>query len=100
MKKIKAREYARQHRMSLFQVIKKIQKGELRGEQIEENGVNVQYVLLDGESEHAHDRIPASGVPVRETDPGTEAEIAEELRALRREIALLRRELERCCRGT
>jgi hypothetical protein len=30
--------------MSLFQVIQKIQKGELRGEQIEENGVKVQYV--------------------------------------------------------
>jgi hypothetical protein len=47
MEKIPVREYARRHRMSLFEVIKKINNEELKAETVEENGRKIQYVLLE-----------------------------------------------------
>ena len=96
MKKVTAREYARQRKISLFQVIKKIQKGELRGEQIEENGLKIQYVLLDTEE-------PERKESKRNTAPEEAAEesngnpLLREMQKLREEIAELKQLVKRCC---
>ena len=97
MKKVTAREYARRHKMSLFQVIKKIQKGELRGEQIEENGLKVQYVLLEEEKES--EKRPTEGASASvKTETAENDPVLEEVKKLRRELSELRKLVEECCR--
>jgi hypothetical protein len=101
MEKIPAREYARRHRMSLFEVIKRINSGELKGETIEENGVNVQYVLLDSADTPAPKEKESSTQPTGEERKEKESALFEklfmELSQLRIEVARLRRTLEACC---
>ena len=100
MRRVPAREYARRHKMSIFQVIKKIQNGELRGEQIEENGLKIQYVLLPEESLEP-------GTPpgkIEEEKGKTDASsndtgLHREIRALREELRELRKLMEQCCEG-
>jgi len=94
MKKISAREYATKHRLSLYQVIKEIQSGKLKGEAVEENGRNIQYVFVSddpaapspqGSSRPASGETPPADVP--------NSLLLRELKQLRREIELLRREI-------
>jgi len=97
-KRIKAREYARKHRMSLFQVIQKIQKGELAGETVEENGVRISYVYQNEagtQTTASSGDIPGDRLPPAET--ADTATLLEEIRALRREIQHLRETIDRCC---
>ena len=97
MKKIKAREYARQQRISLFQVIKKLQKGELKGEQVEENGLAVQYVYLPDEADDGEEAGTSS--PPSEPTPAqvSREELAREIRLLRDEVRRLGELVKRCC---
>jgi hypothetical protein len=101
MKRVPAREYARRHKLSLFQVIKKIQNGELRGEQIEENGLKIQYVLLEETAQNGHSSTETEGATppgrISGESPLSTASVVEELRQLRREVVQLRELLERCC---
>jgi len=94
MEKITAREYARRHRKSLFEVIKMIQQGVLRGEQLEENGRSVQYVYLDKSDSSPAPADHKPSAPASDTSEN----LAGEITLLRQEIALLRRELRECCR--
>ena len=99
MKKISVKEYARLNRVSIYQVIKKIQRGELQGVTLEENGVKVNYVVLDEEGESSGDRPiekEETMLPVAE-ERKKEADLAEEIRRLREEVARLRAVVERCC---
>jgi hypothetical protein len=41
------KEYAKAHKMSLYQVIKKLQTGELQGYSKEVNGKRVQFIRVD-----------------------------------------------------
>jgi len=98
MKRMTARAYARREKISLFQVIKKIQKGELRGEQIEENGLKIQYVLLEEDSDESLvSEIPPSKNSKEEADPGSLQSLPAELHALKEEVARLRKIIEACC---
>ena len=93
MEKITAREYARRHRKSLFEVIKMIQQGTLQGEQLEENGRNVQYVFVD-----KHEDAPSHRTAPDKEIPSPEAHsVQEELALLRKEIERLRAQLIECC---
>ena len=100
MRKIPAREYARRHKMSLFQVIKKIQNGELRGEQIEENGLKIQYVLLPeepSESAAKSDKHQKNDEKTNPTPHSGEEKLHAEIRALREELRELKTLMKRCC---
>jgi hypothetical protein len=100
MKKISVKEYARLNRVSIYQVIKKVQRGELQGVTLEENGVKVNYVVLDEEGESPGDRPKEKEdetmLPAAE-DWKKEADLADEIRRLREEVARLRAVVERCC---
>ncbi|WP_456392179.1 hypothetical protein [Nitratifractor sp.] len=95
MRRMKLREYARNKHLSLFEVVKKIQKGELRSEQVEENGRSVQYILLE-EDDATPSKVRKASQKQTET---TEQEdpCMEELKKLRRELAQLRSLVESCC---
>jgi uncharacterized protein (UPF0210 family) len=101
MQKIPARVYARRHRMSLFEVIKRINNGELKGETIEENGVNVQYVLVDASPtpasddsvSHAESPLPEG----RRRETAILEKLLLEMAQLRTELARLSRRVEACC---
>ena len=47
MERIPLGQYAKKMRMSRAQVIKKILSGELRAEEVMENGKKVRYILID-----------------------------------------------------
>ncbi|WP_457608239.1 hypothetical protein [Nitratifractor sp.] len=101
MQRMNVREYARRHKLSLFQVIKKINAGELASETVEENGQKVQYILLEEQDAAAREPGPRPDAQAEQT---REAKIRDELLAreialFRREIELLRAELRRCCAG-
>ena len=97
MKKIPAQTYARRHKLSLFQVIKKINSGELKGEVEEENGRKVQYVLLEEERPSRPEEPSPEEAPVPRSLVAREEALLLELKQLRIEVAHLRRLVEKCC---
>ena len=82
---MRIKEYAVKHKMSIFQVIKKIKAGELASRSVEEDGKEVTYVIVDDAKASAEDRVKKAK---HETDD-VQAEIA----ALKSEIKLLKREV-------
>jgi len=95
MERITAREYARRNKLSLFQVIKKLQNGELNGEQVEENGLKIQYVFLDEDPGVKRGR---SGSPSRRREESNIDRLERELGILRREVERLQKMMEHCCK--
>ncbi len=84
MQKISAREYARRNKMSLFEVIKKINAGELQAQIVEEDGVNRHYILLENPSKEIEQK------PKKHKTPPID-----EKESLFKEIDDLRRRIER-----
>ncbi len=97
MKKIPVRTYARHHKLSLFQVIKKINAGELQGEVTEENGRKVQYVLVEEELPPRSEEKPREETPAPHSSQVGQEAMLLELKQLRIEMARLRQLVERCC---
>ena len=94
MRKILLKDYARMHRMSIFQVIQKLQRGELQGESTEIDGRKTQYVFEQEEISPA-----VSDSATRETDEKPDENLREEIRKLAREIEKLRLTISECCRS-
>jgi len=94
MRKVSVKAYARMNGMSIYQVIRKINRGELEGVTLEENGVKVHYVVLDEAG-----GIPEepSAEPVSEPAPSP-TNLADEVRRLREEVVRLRELVDACCR--
>ncbi|ADV46715.1 hypothetical protein [Nitratifractor salsuginis] len=90
MEKIPVREYARRHRMSLFEVIKKINNEELKGETVEENGRKVQYVLLETPSDEVK-KEPKVAPQAHPLHPLETNRLMEEIRDLRKRVERLER---------
>ncbi len=100
MERISVKEYARKHKLSLFQVIKKINSGELRSESVEENGSRVQYILLDQDREAPAESETAakeSENAARRVNPNEERLLLE-VQSLRAELRALRKIVEECCK--
>ena len=91
-KRLTVKEYARRHRLSIFQVVKKINSGELPSETVRENGREVRYILLEKGTDPAETK-EATNDPA----PPDDISLARELAGLRREIRELRLLVERCC---
>jgi dynactin complex subunit len=81
--------------MSIYQVNWKINRGELEGVTLEENGVKVNYVVLDETG--AISKEPSSE-QVSEPAP-LPTDLTDEVRRLREEVVRLRALVETCCRG-
>ncbi|WP_456432964.1 hypothetical protein [Nitratifractor sp.] len=98
MKKIPLRQYAVQNRMSLFEVVRKIQRGELASESVEEDGKTVQYVLVPDETERSDSAgSDSDDAEISAPVPGSSDALLREIRMLRREIERLHATIVRCC---
>ncbi len=97
MQKITVKEYARLNGVSVYEVIKRIRRGELQGVTEEENGIRVNYVVLDKTDTSM--KTAKSAVPAT---PSTQerSDLAVEVARLREEVAELRALMERCCMRT
>ena len=96
MERVSVREYARRRKLSIFQVIRKINRGELKSESVEENGIKVQYVLIDDSSDD--NDLPAK----EEFSPESHAEqssLSDEIALLRRRVEELEKIIEKCCKS-
>ena len=98
MEKITVREYARLNGTSIYNVIKMIQRGELQGVTLEENGVKVNYVVLDEEGGSEEPNVEPEKLPSPPSDARETGSLAEEVAALREEVARLASVVERCCK--
>jgi hypothetical protein len=81
-------------------VIKKIQNGELQGEMIEENGLKIQYVLLQEAAlnrESPTSEEPRASAALPSSRNVEEGGLQAELHALREELHALRKLMEQCC---
>ena len=83
MKRIPARRYAAQKRMSLFEVSKMAQSGALPSEEIEENGTRTLYILV-------HDSPPKPDASEERPSPAPPKERSD----LYRRIETLERRVE------
>ena len=92
MRKVTVKEFARRHKISVYEVIRRIRRGELEGLTLEQDGERIHYVVLDGKEKREADK-PEADRP----EPGT---VAEELALLREEIKRLGDLLARCCSGS
>lgn len=88
MKKLTIKAYAVKHKLSIFNVMKMVKSGKLKTEIVEENEKEITYILLDDAIEK---EIEGSIVPIEEQEELTLREIVEKLR---KEVKLLREEIE------
>lgn len=87
MERVTLKKYARDHKMSFFNVVKMVKSGDLPSETVEEEGKEVTYVLVDqgGKEKKVQTCDPS------ETDA---TGVEERMAKLENEMALLRRELD------
>ena len=88
MKKLTIKTYAVQHKLSIFNVMKMVRSGKLKTEIIEENEKEMTYILLD---EAIEKEINDGIVPIENQE---ELTLRERVRALQKEVKLLREEIE------
>ncbi len=99
VKKITARDYAREHRISLFEVIQKANRKELLSEIVEEKGRKVTYILLEEEgksSEEKNQQTKKSDTP-QEGKGFDETRLYKQLESMKEEIRALRKIIEKYC---
>ena len=88
MEKVTVKEYARKHKLSIYNVIKMIREGTLKSEKVEENGKEVVYILTDDETE---EQLASEIIP--QNPPKS---LKEENLLLKAEIKRLKEELAKC----
>ena len=104
-KRIAVAEYARSRRMSIYQVVRLINSGELEAVEAEEKGRKVRYVLVP-ESDIVNDskevskkEAETSGSGALETDAhvSDSSYVESTMEKILQELSTIRRLLERCC---
>ena len=93
MKQVSLRAYAQIHKLSYFNVMKMVKNGDVKSTTINENGKDVQYVLVEEEQEK---KISQS---IIETST-QKLTLKEENILLQREVERLKEELEKCNKRT
>jgi len=93
MKQVSLREYAKMHKLSYFNVMKMVKSGDVKSITKIENEKEVQYVLVEEEQEK---RVSEN---IIETSAKS-LTLQEENTLLKKEIARLKEELEKCNRRT
>ena len=88
MQKITIKAYAVKHKLSIFNVMKMVKSGKVKTEIVDENGKEVNYILLDEATEK---EIKDSIVPIGQQEEFTLREI---VHVLQKEVKLLREEIE------
>ena len=93
MKRVTLREYAKLHKLSYFNVMKMVKGGDVKSETINENGKDVQYILIDEVQEK---RVSEA---IIETS-AQKLSLKDENLLLKKEIERLKLELEKCNKRT
>ena len=88
MQKLTIKAYAVKHKLSIFNVMKMVRSGKLKTEIVEENEKEITYILLD---EAIEKEIEGGIVPIEKQEELTLREI---VKALQKEVKLLREEIE------
>jgi len=88
MKRLSVKEYARKHKLSIYNVIKMTRTGALESETVEENGKEVVYILVDDAKEEA-----VESEIILQNPPKS---LKEENALLKAEIHRLKKELQEC----
>jgi len=93
MKQVSLRAYAQIHKLSYFNVMKMVKNGDVKSTTINENGKDVQYVLVEEEQEKniSNNIIKTSAQKLT---------LKEENILLKREVERLKEELEKCNKRT
>jgi len=89
MKRVSLREYAKLHKLSYFNVMKMVKGGDVKSEIVQEDGKDVQYILIDElqEKKVSEAIIETSAQKLSLKDENT---------LLKKEIERLKIELEKC----
>lgn len=93
MKKVTLREYAQMHKLSYFNVMKMVRKQEIKSVTVEENGKEIEYVVIEEEQEK---KVSAN---ILETSSKIMT-LEEENTLLKKEVQRLKLELEKCNKRT
>jgi len=88
MERMTIKAYAVKHKLSIFNVMKMVKSGKVKSEVLQEKGREVTYILYDAKSEK---EIQEQIVPIENKK---EIPMAEELKQLKQEVHLLRKEVE------
>lgn len=88
MNRITLKEYALKHKLSIFNVMKMIRADKLKYEEVDEDGKNVLYIILDDKIEN---EVTRTIIPIKEKE---DLSLREEVQALNDEIKLLRKEVD------
>jgi hypothetical protein len=94
MEKLTLRAYRQKHKISFFNVMKMVKSGELKTISVEENGKEVEYILV-GEQD--------TGSPENQENQAQNLKkmsLEEENKMLKEEVKRLREALEKCNRRT
>lgn len=92
MKQVTLRAYAQMHKLSYFKVMKMVRSQELRSITVEENGKEVEYIILEENKKIVTDK---SVQPTSET-----LTLKEENSLLKKEIERLKTALDKCNKRT
>jgi hypothetical protein len=93
MEKVSLREYAKRHKLSYFNVMKMVKNGDVKSEIIKENDKEIPYIIIEDEKEKEIKE------KIIETN-SKQLTLQEENTLLKKEIARLRVELEKCNKRT
>jgi polyhydroxyalkanoate synthesis regulator phasin len=88
MERISIKAYAVKHKLSIFNVMKMVKSGKVKSEVLSENERDVTYILYDEETEK---EIIAQIIPLENK---AETDIRNLVESLRKEVKLLRAEVE------
>jgi hypothetical protein len=96
MKRLTLKQYATKNRVSIFNVIKMIQRGELEAVEEESDGKKIVYVILSEEKKDNE-----SGDDIVSSDEEARDEMEKLLKTIDRlnsEISELKETIKRCCK--
>jgi molecular chaperone GrpE (heat shock protein) len=92
-KQVTLREYAQMHKLSYFNVMKMVRTQKVKTVSVEENGTEVEYIVLEEEQEK---KVSENILDASEKN----MTLAEENKLLKKEILRLKAELEKCNKRT
>ncbi|CAA6816544.1 MAG: Unknown protein [uncultured Sulfurovum sp.] len=89
MKQVTLRAYAQMYKLSYFKVMKMVRNQELKSISVEENGKEVEYVVIDEVQNKKVEEAPLKPISLKE-----------ENKMLKKEVLRLKVELEKCNKRT
>ena len=100
LKRVSAKEYARANRVSLYETIKRVNRGELKGEVVDEDGKKVTYILLEDSNKEGNSTKEIEELnSTKEDNNTTIKELQNEINELKSRVKELENTIKGCCKG-